>query len=170
MEKNVEDLDGYKGDIEKNGKTVFENWVDVDEDRKIARSSSPNYTGADNSQNMDDTAVQYLKDKSIKRVISFNELELSDLEKGRLTNAGIEYYHFGTKDFTAATKEQLTAGAEKIQQGNALVYCGAGIGRTGTQITAWEIIYKIKEKDKAINESTAEKPDQKNVLLQLNPV
>jgi hypothetical protein len=56
------------------------------------------------------------------------------------------------------------------QNGRWLVWCGFGAGRTGTMVTAWEILSGRKNKATAIDDSTAETPEQEAVLKSLpNP-
>ncbi|PVZ63544.1 phosphatase domain-containing putative toxin [Pelagibaculum spongiae] len=122
---------------------------------------------SDATQKMDMDAIQVLRLKKIKNIISLNHHELSKHEQWLLKFHGIEYTHLKVEDFTAPSIQQLTEGVESMVKNPSLVYCGYGQGRTGTQITAWEILHKGVDPDTAIAMSTAETSDQEAVLRQL---
>ena len=64
------------------------------------------------------------------------------------------------------SKEQLEKGAAAIanSKGAALVYCGYGQGRTGTQIAAWQILTGKTGKYQAVVGSTIETKEQEDIL------
>ena len=87
-----------------------------------------------------------------------------------LKQKNIKYIHLKVEDFYPPTKKQLIDGVKAIEsnkKGYTLVYCGYGQGRTGTMITAWEILTKQKSIDSAIKNSTAETSQQEAVLKEL---
>ncbi|CAG8636898.1 10717_t:CDS:2, partial [Funneliformis caledonium] len=109
---------------------------------RLARSSTPHYTGNDGSQNMDDDAIQYLVDHGINNVISLNQFRLTDDVIGRLKERGINYLHLPVADYTAPTIYQLRQAYDSYfpAQRTTLVYCGYGHGRTGTVIAAFMLL------------------------------
>lgn len=165
----VHELPNYQGDMPQEGGRVFMNWVQVTD--TLFRSSAPYYKNEDSEQKIDQKAIDVLKSKGINQIVSLNYDELNAAEKALLTDAGIRYVFLKVEDFQAPTVEQLKQGAEAIDDEGkvTLVYCGYGQGRTGTMITAWQILsltVNIKA-DVAIAESTAEKPAQEEVLREL---
>ncbi|RGB31989.1 hypothetical protein C1646_744092 [Rhizophagus diaphanus] len=105
---------------------------------RLARSSAPHYTGHDESQNMDDDAIQFLVDNGINNVISMNQIVLTDGVIEKLRKRGISYLNLPVEDFKAPTIKQLHDAYNSYlpAQRTTLVYCGYGHGRTGTVIAA----------------------------------
>jgi protein-tyrosine phosphatase len=140
---------------------------------KIYRSSQPNYTGRDTEQDYTDEQVEALRDFNIRSIINANEKPVSEKSIERLNNAGIQVHHYPVPDFNPPTKEQLTNAARDLQNAresgvSSLIYCGYGQGRTGTFVSAWEILAGVKTKDVALRETTAEVDEQKEILLELS--
>ena len=112
---------------------------------KLFRSSCPNYYKAkgDKSQNLTPKAVQYLVGMGVNGIISFNEYEYTDQEKDRLKKVGIRYIWLPVIDYTAQTMDQFKA-ALKFHRDTpnavTLVHCGFGWGRTGTGVTALQLV------------------------------
>jgi hypothetical protein len=154
-------------------------WVDASRG-SVARSSAPNYANQDSDQSMDAAAINFLTFWGITAVLSLNEYELSTSEKSALTAAGINYLHIPIKDFGVPTVDSTKEGVRFIQANNStIIYCGYGQGRTGTMVTAWEILSAkrisdsagnevITSKSSAIAESTYEKPAQEDLLQSLD--
>ncbi|RHZ80714.1 hypothetical protein Glove_132g52 [Diversispora epigaea] len=117
---------------------IFQRFVWVIPNR-LARSSAPHYTGNDESQNMDDAAIEYLVNQGINNVISLNHFPLTD---GGLQRRSIKYLHLPVADFTAPTIYQLRQAYESYlpAQRTTLVYCRYGQGRTGTVISAFMLL------------------------------
>jgi protein-tyrosine phosphatase len=152
----------------------FDNFRVV-EDGVLYRSAAPNYSSAigDQSQNLTEDDVRFLVDRGISNVISANHIELSVAERGRLEGHNINYLWIQTEDFQSPNADQLTDAARSIQEysegGGSLVYCGAGYGRTGTVVAAWEILSGRRPRDEVLNdpESTVETEGQREVLAGL---
>ncbi|MEU5692316.1 hypothetical protein [Actinosynnema sp. NPDC020468] len=92
-----------------------------------------------------DAQILFLRAHAISLVLSANSIALEDADVAALRDAGIDYRHFPVTDYTAPTRDQVirasTALAANSRDGGAsLVYCGFGHGRTGTFVTAWEIL------------------------------
>lgn len=112
--------------------------------RRLFRSSAPNYNEAegDESQKLTPTAVQFLVEKGITSVVSFNTYPYTVSQIAMLENVGIVYRHLPVKDFTAPTEDQLKDAIEFFRSnpdGSVLMHCGYGYGRTGTGITAAQL-------------------------------
>lgn len=112
--------------------------------RRLFRASAPNYdrTVGDSSQNLTQTAVDFLRSKGITRIISFTKIKYNQAEIKRATAAGISYHHLPVEDFTAATPEQLESAFRLFSETpntSTLVHCGFGHGRTGTCVTAIQL-------------------------------
>ena len=165
---SVKVLKGYKAAVPHESDPIFYNWVWV-EDGKLARSSAPYYNEneGDKSQFMDDDAVEYLKKEGVTSVISLNHHELTDAEQKLLKQNDIEYVFLQVEDMHSPSKEQLEKGAAAIanSKGAALVYCGYGQGRTGTQIAAWQILTGKTGKYQAVVGSTIETKEQEDILF-----
>ena len=151
------------------------NWV-ITETGWLARSSAPNYhdtvaaDNPDNTQNMDDTAVQFLVDNSITNVISMNAYELSDIERRRFSENNISYTHLPVVDFAAPTFAQLVRARQAYYShisGRTLVYCGYGHGRTGTVITALKLYMGVEQMHDDYRANHVEDQSQFAVLDQL---
>ena len=152
---------------------VFED----DNGSKVYRSSQPNYIdepGIDTVQVYSDVQIEALLTHNIKNIISANYENVSTDSIQRLNCKGIEVHHYRVKDFTSPTREQVTLAAKEIQKArskgvSSLIYCGYGCGRTGTFVSAWEILAGIKTKKKALEDTTAEDivPAQKILLESL---
>jgi len=112
---------------------------------KLYRSSCPGYYKGkgDKSQNLTPSAVKFLVDKKVTGVISFNENEYNHDEKERLKKANIRYLWLPVIDYTAQAMDQFRKALEFHRDSpNAvtLVHCGFGWGRTGTGITALQLV------------------------------
>ncbi|CAB4426389.1 unnamed protein product [Rhizophagus irregularis] len=110
--------------------------------KRLARSSAPHYTGRDESQNMDNDAIQFLVDNGINNVISMNQISLTDDVIERMQERGISYLNLPVEDYTAPTIRQLREAYDSYlpAQRTTLVYCGYGHGRTGTVIAAFMLL------------------------------
>jgi len=112
---------------------------------KLFRSSCPNYSWGMGvkSQNLTPSAVKFLIDKKVNGVISFNENEYNADEKELLREANIRYLWLPVIDYTAPTMDQFRE-ALKFHRDTpnavTLVHCGFGWGRTGTGITALQLV------------------------------
>ncbi|CAG8622231.1 16050_t:CDS:2 [Funneliformis mosseae] len=96
----------------------------------------------DESQNMNDNAIQYLIDHSINNVISLNQFCLTDNIIGRFKEHSINYLHLPVVDYTASTIYQLhqTYNLYFLAQRITLVYCGYGHSKTDTVIAAFMLL------------------------------
>jgi len=132
------------------GNEPFQRFYEVTEyldkfkpNHRIFRGSSPNYNiyQRDPSQNFDQRAADFLVQKGINSVISFNSLPYSE-EGLQLLPDGIKYKHLPVQDFQPITKEQLWEAIhfiESMDNAMVLIHCGYGHGRTGTAITAMQL-------------------------------
>ena len=164
MRKKVASLTDYRPHVKRGTKKIFLNWVWV-EPGKLARSSAPNYVSHDKDQKITDEVVKFLKENLINQVVSLNEFGLTYDEKKALSP--IQYHHIRVEDYKAPSKEDLIYTASVMQNKTSLVWCGYGQGRTGTMVTAWEILTGRKDKETAIVDSTAEEQMQEDVLKSL---
>ena len=102
-------------------------------------------------------------------MISLNEYLLPDDQLQLLREHGVGHYlHIVVVDYDAPPKEKLLEAFEFMKNKRWLVWCGFGQGRTGTMVTAWEILSGTKTKALAIEDSTAETPLQRLVLSSLH--
>jgi protein tyrosine phosphatase len=149
----------------------FEWVVNGPGERPLARASAPNYDdgiGLDNTQSMDDAAVQFLVAHGITNVISMNGIELSDEEKKRLSAHSISYTHLPVVDFQAPTLSQLEQAQHSYtSHSSTLVYCGYGHGRTGTVISALQLYWGQDRTHGDYRTNHAETEGQMDVLDQL---
>lgn len=141
---------------------------------KVYRSSQPNYNDKiDTVQVYTEEQVEALLKYNIKNIISANYKEVSPDSIIRLKDNGIEVHHYIVEDYKEPTREQVTNAAIEIQNArckgvSSLIYCGYGCGRTGTFVSAWEILAGVKSKTEALKESTSETKEQKTLLQELN--
>jgi protein-tyrosine phosphatase len=123
----------------------WRNWAQVTKyvtNKSLYRSSAPNYSGEDCTQQLTPAAVGYLADNGIDSIISFNEHPYNEDEHQLLRNAKINYLHLPVKDFGAPTLGQLEDAITFFTnpgQQSTLVHCGYGRGRTGTGVTALQL-------------------------------
>ena len=169
MKKHVSSLPKYTMSVQGG---IFSNWSWIDEDKGLARSSAPNYRElaqhSDTTQRVDKLAATYLQLKQINAVISLNEHRLHEDQLQLLRGHGVGHYlHVVVIDFQPPPKEKLLEAFEFMKNKRWLVWCGFGQGRTGTMVTAWEILSGTKTKALAIEDSTAETPAQEAVLKSL---
>ncbi|KAF9631118.1 hypothetical protein BFW01_g1980 [Lasiodiplodia theobromae] len=111
----------------------------------LARSSAPYYVSQDSDQNMDAAAISQLIAEGVKDIISLNEVELGAEVVQALLEKGISYLWSPIEDFGAPTEDGWKSIKERYQKNKAenkptLVYCGYGHGRTGTIISALQIL------------------------------
>lgn len=110
--------------------------------RRLFRASAPNYTSGDSSQNLTQTAANFLRSRGITRIISFNAVRYTQAEINRATAAGIFYLHLPVVDYGAPTLVQLQRAFDffsNAPNASTLVHCGFGHGRTGTGVTAIQL-------------------------------
>ena len=147
---------------------IFFHWIWISEKQGLARSSAPNYIDKDADQNVTPAVAEYLKKVQIDAVISLNHFRLDGDQIKLLRDNGVgHYHHIRVADYAAPTKVELMDAFEFMKNKRWLVWCGYGAGRTGTMVTAWEILSGTKTKALAIEDSTAEEPKQEAVLLSL---
>lgn len=170
MEIKVDTLRGCIQYVQHNNHSIFRNWVWVKQG-KLARSSAPYYrevgTPYDKSQRVCPIVVDYLNQNKINMVVSLNYYKLLKDQEALLKNSGIDYHHLKVEDFQPPTKIGLIEAEYKMRNKISLVWCGWGQGRTGTMVTAWQILTGYRDKKTAIDESTAENELQKKVLESL---
>ncbi len=152
---------------------IFSHWVWIDRPLGLARSSAPNFDKrhGDVSQNVTQEVVSYLEEYQFNTVISLNRIRLDQDQIQLLHRYGVtSYHHILVHDYQSPRKDQLIEAFDIMQNNRWLVWCGFGAGRTGTMVTAWEILSGRKKKATAIDDSTAETPEQEAVLKSLpNP-
>jgi protein tyrosine phosphatase len=108
-------------------------------DHQLYRASAPNYAGG-TTQFLTEAAVQFLSDRGIDSIISFNEHPYNAAALQLLEDANVDYIHLRVVDFTAPTLDQLRNANEFFLQHKAtLIHCGYGHGRTGTGVTALQL-------------------------------
>ncbi|PHH74656.1 hypothetical protein CDD80_2937 [Ophiocordyceps camponoti-rufipedis] len=109
---------------------------------RLARSSAPHYNCQDCDQKLTPASIKFLKDRKISHVISLNNEATSQSIKRELINNGIAYTALPTRDFEAPTQKDLRDGYEAFKKNRhgTLVWCGYGHGRTGTMISALQIL------------------------------
>ena len=147
---------------------IFFHWIWISEKQGLARSSAPNYIDKDADQNVTPAVAEYLKKVQIDAVISLNHFRLDGDQIKLLRDNGVgHYHHIRVADYDAPPKEKVLEAFEFMKNKRWLVWCGYGQGRTGTMVTAWEILSGTKTKALAIEDSTAETPAQEAVLKSL---
>jgi protein-tyrosine phosphatase len=137
----------------------------------LYRSAQPNYRLRDQVQRFRPAQVETLRAAGITLVVSANREPVEARSLAALGAAGIRVHRVEVADFHAPTVEQLTAAAAAItatldRGGSVLVYCGAGRGRTGTVVTAWQLL-SGHDPAEALAATTAETPAQREVLARL---
>ncbi|PWW77336.1 hypothetical protein C7212DRAFT_312315 [Tuber magnatum] len=106
----------------------------------LARSSALYYDGEDSDQSINETSIEFLRNRGIKNIISLNSVELTPRERGRLRAAMISYSHIKALEFTAPAREQFDQIWNAYDNaGITIVYCGYGDGRTGMAISAIQL-------------------------------
>lgn len=117
---------------------------------------------------MDDDAVNYLAAHGVKHVISANNVELSKEEQARLSAKGIGYKWLHVPDGCAATQQDfINCHKDWYHHENVHIYCGWGHGRTGTYVSAVEIlegVYQTKPGHAAWEANLVETNQQKLAL------
>ncbi|KAI0546398.1 hypothetical protein F4679DRAFT_557783 [Xylaria curta] len=110
--------------------------------KELARSSAPHYLNCDLDQSMGLSDIEWLAGRGIKQVISVNEIKLAPFTIDVLAQRyNIAYFHSPITDFGAPTIRQLRDIHQASQRFYpSLVYCGYGHGRTGTVISALQIL------------------------------
>jgi hypothetical protein len=156
-------LKGFKGDLNLNRQKIFRNFVSV-EPGVLSRGSAPHYHKVDSSQKMSVDAINFLKGQGFNQVISLNSIELSHSETKSLAKAGIKYIHIKTEDFSVPDREQLLQALTSIKGNNTYVYCGHGAGRTGTLVSAWQVL----SNKETLRASTVEKEEQLVMLKDID--
>lgn len=119
--------------------------------------------------------ARLLHDLGVNLVINLYEGNVSDQSIENLLEQGIELMRFSTKDYTSPSTQTLRQIAEIIKDnqahGETYIHCGAGRGRTGTVITAYQIISgQIRSKKQlqhAIYENKVEAQPQQQTLARL---
>ncbi|PHH81604.1 hypothetical protein CDD82_354 [Ophiocordyceps australis] len=109
----------------------------------LARSSAPHYDCKDSDQDLTDDSVEFLKEHSITNVISVNSEAINPAIRDKLKANGIAYTPIPVKDMKTPTIEQLMQGYQafrKSTNGATLIWCGYGHGRTGTMVSAIEML------------------------------
>jgi hypothetical protein len=90
---------------------------------------------------MDTAAINYLKSKGVKYVISANAIELTKAQVNAVKAAGIGYSWLPVPDFGAPDSKLFKqCHAAYTANTNVHFYCGWGNGRSGTYITGVEIL------------------------------
>jgi protein-tyrosine phosphatase len=163
MQVKVTNLPDFRPSVKDGNNNMFSNWVWV-ERNKLARSSAPYYSNDDKDQIITESVADYLASKLINLVVSLNHHRLCPDHVNKLIHRGILYHHIPVPDYHAPSKDELIDAATRMENKISLVWCGYGQGRTGTMVTAWEILTGRKDKVTAIDLSSAEKDVQKVVL------
>ena len=149
-------------------------WVEY---KKILRSSRPYYKSGDALQIIDENVIHFLDQNGVKAILSLNACPIQD-EKNLLSKCGISYKWIKIKNESVCSKNDLNAILEFLSDNYSnnkctLIYCNAGIGRTGFIVTIWLIAnndryncFNNESELKALIESTgAESEEQKQFLL-----
>lgn len=163
MRVHVSSLQDFRPVVKDGNRDMFQNWAWV-ERNKLARSSAPYYTSDDHDQMITPSVANYLSSRLINLVVSLNHHPLSLVHENMLGSHGILYHHIAVVDYHAPSKDELIQAATRMENRISLVWCGFGQGRTGTMVTAWEILTGRKDKVTAIDLSTAEEHVQQVVL------
>ncbi|QRV93548.1 hypothetical protein RhiJN_21566 [Ceratobasidium sp. AG-Ba] len=139
--------------------------------RKLFRSAAPHYKypPGDEIQNIDDGCAAVLESYNIRVIISLNGEPYDQPSQDRLRGLGIDYHHYPIVDFTAPTIDQLQEMFENYgetpENSAALIHCGAGIGRTGTAVSAIQLYLTGGNTDRAVWEDNGvEREPQFRVL------
>ncbi|KAI0341588.1 hypothetical protein BDW22DRAFT_254106 [Trametopsis cervina] len=130
---------------------IWKNWRTFTiKGKKSTRSSCPHYKGQpphgaggdDSDQLMDKAAIDALRVKKVKYLISANHNSISDVQKAALTKAGIGYQWLPVPDFQAPSITQFKDCHREYRKNKEGVhfYCGWGDGRSGTYVTGVEIL------------------------------
>jgi len=166
MRVEVTNLPDFRPFVKDGNHNMFRNWAWV-ERNKLARSSAPYYSSVDTDQKITDSVADYLSSRLINLVVSLNHYPLSLAQVNILGSRGILYHHIPVPDYHAPGKDELINAATRMENRISLVWCGFGAGRTGTMVTAWQILTGRQDKVTAIDLSTAETNDQEKVLNSL---
>lgn len=97
---------------------------------------------SDITQNLTETAIQFLVEKGIDGIISLNQYPYTDAQHQALKKANIEYLHVPVVDFTPPTMAQLkdiVQFHERRETTSTLIHCGYGYSRTGAALTAIQL-------------------------------
>ncbi|MBW8354007.1 MULTISPECIES: fused DSP-PTPase phosphatase/NAD kinase-like protein [Pseudomonas] len=172
MNKDVSSIKNYVGDFPSKANLIFKDWDDPLDTPDVHRSSQPYYKGKDEIQDINDKVLDALKLKNVKTIVSLNHLPAKQSPE-ELRKKGIEYLHLKLEDYAAPSVGQLKQGCDLIaathkKKQGSLVYCGAGFGRTGTMMTAYQIYITpgctLAQLQKYIDASTAETAAQEKAL------
>jgi len=110
---------------------------------RLARSSAPYYDGEDADENINETAIEFLHNHGINKIISLNSVELPPRQRGWLRTAKISYSHIKTVECAAVTQEQFDEIRNAYDKARVtIVYCGYGDGRTGMAISAIQLFQR----------------------------
>ncbi|RDA93533.1 hypothetical protein CP533_3978 [Ophiocordyceps camponoti-saundersi (nom. inval.)] len=109
---------------------------------RLARSSAPHYNCKDCDQRLTPASIQFLKENKITHVISLNQEASSHSIRNDLVKNKIAYTALPTVDFQAPTLGDLKKAYDAFKQhrDGTLVWCGYGHGRTGTMVSALQIL------------------------------
>jgi hypothetical protein len=153
---------------------IFHNWRTVTiKGRQSTRSSCPHYAsdpdrGQDSQQNMDKAAIDYLKSKGVKYVISANSIKLPQAQIDAMKAAGIGYKWLEVEDFGAPSPEKFKECHKAyLDHTHVHFYCGWGNGRTGTYVSGvqiWEGVYTTKPTWADYEKNFVETSDQMKAL------
>ncbi|KJZ76876.1 hypothetical protein HIM_03753 [Hirsutella minnesotensis 3608] len=157
-QKRASQPDELAAAAEKVGFERFEWVVDhLGPGEKLARSSAPHYHGKDSDQTLTKESVAFLKSQGITHVIGVNSDAENEEIRSRLRQGGIDYTALVVADLTSPTVGQLRQAYDAFRRHKTgtLVWCGYGHGRTGTAVSAIQILsetgrgsgYKFTDED-----------------------
>lgn len=113
--------------------------------------------------------LQWLRQQGIQIILTLTE---EGLPKVSLEEAGLLSIHEPIRDFQAPTLEQLDRCVSAIKNATkkkmaVAVHCAAGMGRTGTVLTAW-LISKGLSPEEAIKEIRRLRPGSVETRVQVD--
>ncbi|PHH79469.1 hypothetical protein CDD80_4696 [Ophiocordyceps camponoti-rufipedis] len=144
---------------------------------RLFRSSAPHYRSSEADQILTPASIKFLKDNSINQVIGVNSLPNMPRIRNTLAENDVAYVPLVVTDMQAPTLEGFMTAYKAFRSvEGTLVWCAYGYGRSGTVISALQILRQyerstpvpLTESDYRTNRVESEKQIQAlNKLKQL---